>query len=386
MISHAVDGPWPAAHQRYSLSFAKRFSSQLLGMACAGVRIVNKISRKQIAPDRTVILMEPFGMGDVIALMPLLEVLHRAGWKVAILAKGTWKELVPNEHFEVWMPVDFPWASYIDSKKYRSLRGVLDLLAQIRMRLGCFSGAIGIDPRGDVRSIFFLRLLGCRDVVSMDHYTGSTLGVSRVAARIAIGKAGDKRWQEILGVCPWLGIDATQTGPHLDFPQFATAETIAVLPVAPWAGKLWPAESWQELLRWLNSENRHVIALCGPGQSAEACHFVGTQIEIFECTTVGEWVERLQKVRLLVTVDTGPMHLASAMGVPVVALFGVTPLPLWAPSGRKSLIVHPQDDADFKLCQQIEANVAHGDFWINRVRPVEVIEACKRALTEPSAG
>ncbi len=381
MISRAEDGPWPVAGQRFSLSIKKRLLSLVLGVVCAGVRIVSRLfARRRKEFQRTAIVMEPFGMGDIVSLGPLLKVLHHADWKVIVLAKGAWKDLIPSAHYEAWIASEFPWASYSDAQKYHSLGRVLVLLRKIRMQLASFSGALGIDPRGDVRSILFLHLLGCRDVVSLDHYTGSTLGVSKFAARTANSVPGDKRWQEILRLRSAVEIDTPQKSPILDYQHSETAETIAVLPVAPWSGKLWPAESWQELLHSLELANRQVIALCGPGQSAEVRHFVGTRMKILECTTVAEWTERLREVRLLVTVDTGPMHLASAVGVPVVALFGVTPLPLWAPSGSASLVVHAQDDSKFRLCQQIEANVAQGEFWMNRIRPVEVIEACRMAL------
>ena len=52
-------------------------------------------------------------------------------------------------------------------------------------------------------------------------------------------------------------------------------------------------------------------------------------------TTLDELIEELRKCRLLLTNDTGTMHLATLLGVPVVAIFGSTEPSLTGPLGAK---------------------------------------------------
>ncbi len=59
-------------------------------------------------------------------------------------------------------------------------------------------------------------------------------------------------------------------------------------------------------------------------------------------TTIQELLAVLQRFALLVTNDTGPMHLAQALGIPVVALFGPTNLEATGPAGEESCIIHEQ--------------------------------------------
>jgi ADP-heptose:LPS heptosyltransferase len=72
------------------------------------------------------------------------------------------------------------------------------------------------------------------------------------------------------------------------------------------------------------------------------------------------------------------MHLADALGVPMVALFGPGLLPLWAPNSRLSRVVSHQHDADFRACHQVEANIALGREFMHRIQPAEVLAALRQ--------
>jgi heptosyltransferase-2 len=56
-------------------------------------------------------------------------------------------------------------------------------------------------------------------------------------------------------------------------------------------------------------------------------------------TTLGELVGVLSRLRLLLTNDSGPMHVAAALGIPLVAVFGSTDWRETAPVGDTSRIV-----------------------------------------------
>jgi ADP-heptose:LPS heptosyltransferase len=72
------------------------------------------------------------------------------------------------------------------------------------------------------------------------------------------------------------------------------------------------------------------------------------------------------------------MHLADALGIPVVALFGQGRLPLWAPSGRRSCLISHQSDPDFQLCHPIDTNAHLGRKFMSRISVEEVLSALKR--------
>jgi heptosyltransferase-2 len=91
--------------------------------------------------------------------------------------------------------------------------------------------------------------------------------------------------------------------------------------------KRWPIASWRRLIESLPGE-RFVLfgtANDAPITAAIAAGFDLTRVEnAAGRTDLVTFARRLRRCRLLVTNDTGGMHLANALGVPLVALFGPT--------------------------------------------------------------
>ena len=90
--------------------------------------------------------------------------------------------------------------------------------------------------------------------------------------------------------------------------------------------KRWPVSHWRALIELLPTERFVLFGTANdtPITDAVAAGF-GTRVEnVAGRTTLPEYCARLRACRLLVTNDTGGMHLANALGVPLIALFGPT--------------------------------------------------------------
>lgn len=104
---------------------------------------------------------------------------------------------------------------------------------------------------------------------------------------------------------------------------------IALNPSTSMAGKFWPAERFAELGNLLNSlPNTRLLLLGGPGDEIladEICAGMTVQpVVLTGKLTILQLAALLKHCRVLVTGDTGPMHISCAVGTPVVALFGPT--------------------------------------------------------------
>lgn len=91
--------------------------------------------------------------------------------------------------------------------------------------------------------------------------------------------------------------------------------------------KQWPARSFTELGRWLQAEHgARVLVVGGPWEEAlgwEIERGVGSAaINVVGKTTLRQMAALLERCHLYVGNDAGPMHVAAAMGTPVVAIFG----------------------------------------------------------------
>jgi heptosyltransferase-1 len=110
--------------------------------------------------------------------------------------------------------------------------------------------------------------------------------------------------------------------PEVDFSPFAlgAGETGAVV-LLPGAGrpeKQWPAERWREVARALAPR---ALVLWGPGEEALAQAAGG---RMAPPTSLRSLAAFLRDAALVVGGDTGPLHLAAALGTPVIGLYGPT--------------------------------------------------------------
>jgi heptosyltransferase I len=112
-------------------------------------------------------------------------------------------------------------------------------------------------------------------------------------------------------------------------------------PGAGWGAKRWPAERYGQAARALAKDGVHTILNYGPGEEnlardAEAAS--GGTARAMKCS-ITELIALTRRARLFIGGDTGPMHLAAALRVPVVAIFGPTDPARNGPSGTRSVVL-----------------------------------------------
>jgi lipopolysaccharide heptosyltransferase II len=116
------------------------------------------------------------------------------------------------------------------------------------------------------------------------------------------------------------------------------------------------AESTERLCRRVSDAGQRaaVVVIGAKGEEPLgreiACRLSVRAVVLSGATTIRELMAVIKRCALLVTNDTGPMHIASALGVPVVAVFGPTDWRTTAPSGEDhALLRHPVDCAPCML-------------------------------------
>jgi heptosyltransferase I len=112
--------------------------------------------------------------------------------------------------------------------------------------------------------------------------------------------------------------------------NLTAAPTVALLPGARWENKRWPAEHFAATVRTLRERRPDLrfVVLGGKSDTALASIIVAGAPEIARDltgrTSLLQTVEVLRRCAAVVTNDTGPMHIAAALGKPVIGLFGPT--------------------------------------------------------------
>jgi lipopolysaccharide heptosyltransferase I len=105
-------------------------------------------------------------------------------------------------------------------------------------------------------------------------------------------------------------------------------EFFVLSPGGGWRSKCWPTERYGQLHRHLEEHLgwRGIISY-GPGEEAlcvEACRAAGNSRPLPLPMNLGELMAVLRRARFVVAADTGPLHLAAALGTPVIGLYGPT--------------------------------------------------------------
>ncbi len=216
---------------------------------------------------------------------------------------------------ENFVAVDLPWTSYDPSKKYGWKRLFASDFRESLSRLNpVCSGAVGLDQRGDIRSVILLYLAGCREVISTSNYMGADVFMPWWAARRVETPSSEHQWQIAEKTTPpprnrgqiWTSDHRCETRFFLKQDRVAPRRSVG-------GGRLWADDRWKELIVRLRALDCELIGICGPSQTAAAALSLG-DVPVKEVVSIEEWKRVLSEVKIAITLDSGPMHLANAMG------------------------------------------------------------------------
>jgi heptosyltransferase-1 len=215
---------------------------------------------------------------------------------------------------------------------------------------------VAIDLQGLVKSAAFARLSGAARVIGFDRSHLREKAASFFYTEHVHPGDGVHVVDKNLSVLGLLAVTERPRRFPIAVPASAALEQVAervaregrhgfalVNPGAGWPNKRWPLERFGEVVSWI-AEARGLlpVVLWGPGDQAVAAHVVdaskGAAI-LAPKTGIGDLLALSRAARLMLSGDTGPLHVAAAVGTPIVALFGPTD------PARNG----PWDDADISL-------------------------------------
>ncbi|MFI5362274.1 MAG: lipopolysaccharide heptosyltransferase II [Elusimicrobiota bacterium] len=166
------------------------------------------------------------------------------------------------------------------------------------------------------------------------------------------------------------------------------ARLAGVHPGAAWATKRWLPERFAELCRRLKADGLTPVLIGGPGDAALGSRIAADSgaADMIGGTDLSELKSLMGRLALFVTNDSGPMHLAAAAGVPVVAIFGATTRELgFFPYGEGHRVV--EAELGCRPCGLHGAKICpEGHFLCMRLLTVDQVHrACREALAAAAA-
>jgi heptosyltransferase I len=122
---------------------------------------------------------------------------------------------------------------------------------------------------------------------------------------------------------------------------------IVINPGAGWGAKQWPAERYGQIAQCLAQDGLAVLVNSGPGEEelVQSVMTASGGTARVVSWPIPELVALTRRARLFMGGDTGPMHLAAALGIPVVAIFGPTSPARNGPFGTRSIVLRSPSSA-----------------------------------------
>jgi heptosyltransferase-1 len=157
-----------------------------------------------------------------------------------------------------------------------------------------------------------------------------------------------------------------------------TKEFVLLNPGAGWGAKQWPAQRYGEVAAQLAEDGLKVLINLGPGEEGLARvveNSSGGAAETFT-GSLTQLIALTRRARLFIGGDTGPMHLAAALGVPVVAIFGPTDPARNGPFATRSIVLRsPASSTSYSHTSQPDESLLE-------ISSAQVVAAARQLLGE----
>ena len=300
-------------------------------------------------------------MGDVIHALPAAQALREAfprallGW----LIEERWVELLcapgaPRRGPRSPQRPLVDWVHTVNLKEWRKSLLTIQTAQQIARVWNDVRSVhyeVAVDLQGAVRSAVLARWSGARVVYGAAEPREGPASIGYARQTVA---QGAHVVEHALSVAEAVA-GTSLTAPRVELPHDPATERrmdqrlseagvgdFAILnPGAGWGAKRWPAERYGCVAKALAHDGVRAIVNYGPGEENLACETEAASegaARPIACSLT-ELIALMRRAKLFVGGDTGPMHLAAVLCVPVVAIFGPTDPARNGPYGARSIVL-----------------------------------------------
>jgi ADP-heptose:LPS heptosyltransferase len=316
-------------------------------------------------------------IGDIVLLTPLLIELRRKNPRARIgLVAGPWAQKLLENHpklFDEFYAVTAPWVTYDYS--FSNLGALSKLLLDIRKK----DWDWGIEVRGDLRQILLLFLAGAQRRISYDFTGGDFLLTDVVPDDGKPKHLLDHHIQilrylypvdEIGNVVPQLWLSDKEQSAVVDGKEF---RIVGFHPGASLPLRQLPLEKAIELLRCIcEIPQTHIHLFQGPNEQAYVSDLLYRvdpssrgRIHVIS-VPLRRFVVELAKCDFFIGMDSGAVHIATALGVPVYVIFGPADPVFCRPVGSNvTIVMLPNEGVSCRPCDQVHCVHMQAHFCMN---------------------
>ncbi|MDZ4198404.1 MAG: glycosyltransferase family 9 protein, partial [Kiritimatiellia bacterium] len=293
------------------------------------------VSDPTLSPDLpgktgSILILKLSSLGDLFHALPAVRQLKEAtGARIDWVTQSEYADLV-----RCFPDVD----RVIAFRRRGGISGFIPFLRELRKE----RYDLAVDLQGLLKSALPARLARARRVIGPSYRReGTRIFYSAVAG---VRNKNRHAVEEAMDVVRFLGCPEREPEFHLQFPKESRSETgirIALIPFSRWTTKNWAPGHFVQLARGLHEQIPSTFYIVGGASDQKAGTALAKEMKglsVVSCCgrfSLPQTGSLLQDMDLVISVDSGPMHMAAALGVPVLALFGPTDPARTGPFGEK---------------------------------------------------
>ena len=325
-------------------------------------------------------------MGDILHALPAVTAIRAALPNVTIgwLVEERWSELLTAQGRKASPSTISPkkplvnHVHTIDTRRWRKhffrASATAEIMGALK-RVRKMKYDIALDFQGSIKSAVVARAGGAQSIAGFadpresaarffyrqkfardgEHVIEQNFSLAAEALRPYLGGA------ELKLAAPQLPLDPlAEAWAESEIARLGIASFAILNPGAGWGAKQWPPERFGQVAQALAAHNIKTLVNAAAGEERMARAVVeasGGHAFDLRCT-IGQLIALTRRARIFVGGDTGPLHLAAALDVPVVALFGPTDPARTGPFGTRAIALrHPESETTFSHHSQAEAGL-----------------------------
>ena len=341
-------------------------------------------------------------MGDILHALPAVTALRRAhpSWQIGWVIDPRWKALLKAENREQGTgnsECHGPHMPLVDRLHFAPSRDWKrhPLSARTRSQINCLRRELRqarydavLDLQGAIRSAVIARITGCPRRIGEAkprEWPAHWLFTDRIATHgahvieqdleLASAVAGDR----LAFVPPLLPVDpeAESWCSAWLADHAAAARPLAfIAPGAGWGAKRWPAERYAAVAQGLKARGLQVLVNAPPGEESLAAPIAAAGAATPFTATLPQLIAITRRIALCIGGDTGPLHLACALGRPVAGIYGPTDPSRNGPFGTRARVLRsPASRRDYSHCEAPDPGLL-------TIAPEDVLRAADELLAE----
>ncbi len=286
---------------------------------------------------RKILVIRLSSIGDVVHALPAVAALGTAypNSKITWLIEARYAEILEGNPFVERVLTTNTLAWQKEPLSRRTLREAARTVRALREET--FDAVI--DFQGLIKTGIIARIARARRRIGLASKWLKEPGAALFYSERAPARGSRHVVEENLALVKWLGVqpgpwqfplprsEAGEQWAEAQLARLGAAQFILVSPGAGWAAKRWPPGCYAQLIGMLEQEGWTVVLTGSAAEENEILAILresAAQHAAYVPASIRQFITLARRARLFIGGDTGPMHLAAAVGTPIVAMFGPT--------------------------------------------------------------